>query len=305
MSREHFANIPSYFWYLEGCQLTICIGINVACLWYVLTRLKINVYIHRILCIAITGTLICQAVNFVSLIAVNVLKTLNVTWCSLIFLPKAIIVLTTSHFTMAIAVIRYYLATKAANVEAPNHKGLKGFIAFLCILIIGYTVSFVLMLTLSETLLVSPLTATCIGRPYQVEPGTAIVLTAHISVVIGLVNDIAMARFLKRQNQVAPIEMSVWVLDVPLIARPKHQINESKMTVPVKATAIGGCLLLFLLIMFGTVLSRTSLAPLVVILIFYEIYVPLIVLVTIKSNDQKSKNAVKLIHPPIGLQFHD
>ncbi len=315
-SDKLYESISTYFWFLEGGELIVCMLINVTCLWYVLFCLKINVYISRILSIAVTGTLICQAVNFASVVLITQLKTLSIAWCPLIVIPKAINGLITTHFTMAIAVVRYYLASTTAKVEAPNHTLIKAFIASLSCLIIGYALAFTLILTLSDTLVVSPLTAACAGRTFHFEPTTAAIMsTCYICIVVGLVNDIAMARFLKNQNKIAPLELSVWVSGVPLVVRPLKQVQkfESKLSVPVKATGIGGCLFFFLLIMLGFILNNvfhgslsfTSLSLLAVVLLLYEIYLPIIVLATIKSNDKKLKNAIKPIYPPIGLHFHD
>ncbi len=313
---KQFYNIPPAYWALEGSQLIACILINAVCLWHVLFRLKINVYISRILCMAVSGTLVCQAVNFASLALINLLKTLNVRWCSMMVIPKVINGLITSHFTMAIAVVRYYLASKTAKVEMPNQSKIQQFIMFLCGLIIGYTAILAFILTLSDTVVLSPLIAVCAGQSPGIHPTMAIMMMpAHVSVIIGLVNDSAMAIFLRNRRRVAPLEMSVWTLEAPIISRPKHQEREqeSKLTIPIKATVIGGCLLLLVLIMFAVAtkslqnggLSNASMVLIVFVLFLYQIYMPLIVAVTIKSNEKRLKKAVAPIHPPRELQFHE
>ncbi len=312
-----YQDIPNLIWFFEWTHLTIGFVVNCVCLWYVLLKLKINVYVSRILVLAVSTTVVCQAANMVSLIFMSMLKTLSVAWCSMVILPKAIAALTAHIATMAIAVVRYYLASKTAKSEAPNHTMIKNFINFLCCLVTGYATLFALILTLSESQYVTPVIRACAHKKHAFEPATGlIILTILVSALIGLVNDIAMARFLKDRRRVKPIKMSVWASNVPFVVEPNPENNEqlSKLTIPVKATLIGGSILVLFLLHLGFLadsfrheslsFSVASICFLQTFTFIYAVYLPFITLFTIKANEKTLKNSVKPIQPPLGLQFH-
>ncbi len=314
---NQFDTVNPYFWVMEGFKLSVGLFANATCLLNVIFKLKINVYILRILKVATVGTLVCQITGVVSLICVNVLKSLNVTWCSAIVVPKMINGLIVTHFTMAIAVIRYYLATKTALVEAINHTLIRGFINTIGCLIIVYTIGFVLSMTLATNYPLGFMVAYCSGKELAFEPLTAgIMSTAIASVGIGLWYDMAMIRFLRARNRIAPMAMVVWSTGSQPI-NPEPGINNNnaagfRLTIPIKATLIGSSFLVLAILIAGATVTsfKTQSVSLFEgiayssLFLFYDIYMPLIVFLATKSNNKRQDNRNNVI-PPAGLQFHD
>ncbi len=311
-----YADIPVSHWFQELIQTLMGIIANLTCLLYVLWKLKINSHIRHILLLAIIGTMICQAVGVCGSGIMYFLEWKDLWLCILFILPKYINGLIVSHAAMAIAVVRYYLATKTSKVEAINHTAIKIFTKLICALIPLYTVTLALVPVASDSMSIGPKIAECSGRqPNLIEIPTAIILSAsYIACAIGILHDVAMSRFLKRQNnKTGPVEMAVWSVNVGLPANPNNQDPVNKLTVPVKATIIGNLFLITLSVTIGFFLARHH-SPLwsnfgntmaVVLRSFYEFYMLFIVVFTIKSNEKSLENNIQVIQPPAGLQFHD
>ncbi len=314
-----YQDIPASHWVFESFQASLGILANTACLLYVIWKLKINVYIRKILLLAIAGSLVCQTIGVVSVILINALQLKTRLLCSLMMVPKYIVGLIASHFAMAIAIVRYYLATKTAQVEAINHTWIHWIINGNCLALMAYTVTFILILILDDNASIGPKLAACYGRHlYHLETlPTLIISMTNVTCIVGMIHDGAMARFLQRRNQTAPVEMAVWSSGVPQLALPKSHQNEddsSGMTIPVKATIVGNIFLMFSTVTIAVFLYaiNTQTVTLVSAILgstlrsFYEFYMPFLVVFAIKSNEKtKKKSTQKQIRPPNTLQFHD
>ncbi len=312
-----YDQIPTSHWVLEAGTATVSMVSNIVCFLYVALKLEINVYIKRILVLATISSLLCQLSSFASVIAFNVWKTNNIWLCAMSILPKVINGSLVINFTMAIAVIRLHLATKTAKLEAINSFWINAFTACISLIVFGYASMFVAITALSSEMSVSPLTAKCAGRKVTSELQFVQIfgLVNFVFLIIGIVHDIKMARFLKDRQKVGPLQMAVWSTNVPQIALPKSQQNREdnpKLSIPVKATILGSLFAGFIMLMIPLysrmITEQTesiSLGLLRNILrIFMELYLPAVVLFSVKSNEKKQSNRVKAI-PPRELQFHD
>ena len=129
------------------------------------------------------------------------------------------------------------------------------------------------------------------------------------SLMIGLCYDIKMYRFLKqRKKHVQPgVAMIAWKPDVPTVSYGSN--SSLKATVPIKATCLGAvnlmvCLPTLLVFVKGFKLISVTLSIFQVSgMLIVTCHMPLILLLTVKSNAKKA--SPPLVQPPVELQFHD
>ncbi len=125
--------------------------------------------------------------------------------------------------------------------------------------------------------------------------------------VIGVVYDIKMYRFLKqRKKQVQPgIAMVAWKQEVPAVSYGSN--SSLRATVPIQATCLGAVnLVVWMPITFILIkgFNMKSILPYIVkILVFVIVafHMPMILLLTVKSNSKKPQS----VQPPAELQFHE
>ena len=300
------------FWGTEGPLCILGLLSNLCCLVYIVFKLKINMYIRRILLMTTVFMVGMQSVNIASLVYINVTKTVNVTSCALLIVPKMVKTLVSGHFSMAIAVVRYYLAKQTANVEAINHMFLKWFVNSVFGLALTCVSVFVGIISLSDSMTVSPIVALCAKVDFEFEPTTAMVMaTGILSVFVGIFNDLRLARLMKERKKIGPIQMVVWTTKGSTTMNNKDD-SDSKMIVPVKATIIG----MFFLVVFVLIMSllqgvwmSKKLSSLGFLLIngfgsFFDFYMLLILSLTVKSNEKKTSHCQPSV-PPMELQFHE
>ncbi len=135
------------------------------------------------------------------------------------------------------------------------------------------------------------------------------------SLTIGIVFDIAMLNFLRKRRQriqpkVAMISWNNHNVRPPLVSLGPNDKSHNS-TIPIQATCLGVVNMCFILVLlyFGTLgldqkrnrLYYASAAAAVC----NVIHMPLVLLLTVKSNNKKSKKRNLLTLPPTGLQFHE
>ncbi len=312
---------PKY-WGTEGSQQVLGLLANSVCYLYIHFKLRINTHLKRMLKLATMSVMTTQALNIASLCYINVSKVVNVTTCSLVVLPKMVKVLVCSYFSLTVAIIRYYLATKTARVEAINHTAIRLFSNIVWLLLLTYVSVFLIVLLGSDSTTISGLVSRCASVDMPVNHLISPMMgTIPLTVVTGILYDLAMARFLKERNKIQPVKMVVWSTTNNLADQPqsprvsKKDVDGSKLTIPVKATIIGALFLFlwtFLMVSLTVTSSSKELSTaywtiITIYLTFFDLYMPMIVTMTIKSHHAKSfiikENESAL--PPVGLQFHE
>ena len=135
-------------------------------------------------------------------------------------------------------------------------------------------------------------------------------LDGLLLVVITLIFDVAMIKFIKNQSRVQPIQLSVWrSSNQQRSERPMRSSNDViKATVPVQSTLLSTSFIIFftvLSIYFVGSVNDLHLRPYdrplgkSLLIVVLALQMPLILGLTVK-NQKKNKRPA----PPPGLQFH-
>ncbi len=321
---REYKDIPASHWLFEYGLTVVGIFINSLCLWFELQKLKINVYIEKILLLSLGAILTLQSLGIVGIILMNSLAVKNLLFCSLYVLSKYTINLIAAQAAMSIAVVRHYLATTTARIKSINHTWIKSFLSFICFVIVGEASSLATVLLTTDTLTIGPVLAACSGRQYLgPELPTLIVMTMiPLACTIGIYYDLSLSRFLKERNKnPAPIEMAVWSSGAPIpavtLSQSRQKEANAKINIPLKATLMGNIYLSLFIVAIGvftnetdTEVSFTGAVLGLSMRIFCELYMSWMILFAIKSNKKKKASVGPsldsgAIQPPMGLQFHD
>ncbi len=317
---------------IEGLQLAFGLAANAACFLYVWTRLQVNIWIWRLLMGGLTTTLIMEVSSLASLITISVTEVANVYSCAVLLVSDMITILVGTYSTMSIAVVRYYLATKMAANEAFNISLIKLFVRVVILLPWAFVLFFILYLLASKgSLNISLLVAACAKRPLTPEtPIIVIMFTAILSVIVSMIYDLNMFKFMRKRNEVAPIEMAVWSTSggIPRVVGPRRVRRGRRkgklgskadsvklaMTVPVKATIIGAASLavcILLLVAFQNIVDKNEITTSTWLVILAgqtmaQFSLPVVVSVAIKSNKKNNVSSANCCpQPPRDLQFHE
>ncbi len=153
--------------------------------------------------------------------------------------------------------------------------------------------------------------------------------TGALGLIIDIVFDSAMFMFLRKRKQslVQPqIAMIAWgprdnpeplsMSDtennpIPFVSLGTKDLKASKATVPIKATCLGlaylvivGIVIYFVVFRFGQDIAGRYLFRLCMAG-FISCHIPLVLLLTVKSNRKKDSKRRNAVAPPSGLQFHE
>ncbi len=155
--------------------------------------------------------------------------------------------------------------------------------------------------------------------------GATIALSIGLTgLVIGIIFDIAMYRFLKRRQSNTqpemPMAMIAWEPEVPMVTcGPSTSGQSSKATVPIKATCLGAVNLVIVVVMLFVLHnlnmdSKSLPVPIALkigAMIVVIVHMPLVLVLTVKSHQNPKHVPVKInnrefkVIPPSTLQFHE
>ena len=291
---------------------------NSVSLLYILFKLKINSRVSKILIMDTVCKLVLTLTASVGFFTAYItgLRTFEI--CTIFLSAMRLSFLTSMTFPSVTSVIRYHMATRMANHQLFQEwcmNCVTGFaISALAVVCIG-TLFFQFVFQIPF----GPFTLQCVDPNTVLDTSVkdfagplAIVAFGGMGLLVGIIFDIAMFRFLKkRQEMIQPqIAMVAWAPQQPLLVSP-GQYDYSKRTIPIQATCLGvvNLILLFILSYTSTFhfFSLTGFGEFILqnhVNIYVAMHMPLLLLLTVKSNEMKKPSQAQ-VSPPLGLQFHD
>ena len=281
-------------------------------------KLKINERVFRILIIDTVCKLVLTTTASIAFFIAYISGKRTVETCG-IYLFMLVLAYTASVvFPAVTSVIRLHLATRMANQQHFQEGYMNAVIAgavlcfaSLCIGSLIATVIFKIPMSPPIIQCMNPCQPVKLKLQHTIAP-MIFGAVGMSGLMTGIVFDIGMFRFLKkRQDLVHPqVAMVAWAPQQPPLVSPGQEKDYSNRTVPIQATCLGlVCLLVQICIGYlvtfhlGSIILAKSVFqnPLN---IFVAIHMPLVLLLTVKSNIKKKPKQQHVI-PPIGLQFHD
>ncbi len=233
---------PLKYVILQGSLVYGCLLSSIVCSLYIKTKLEVNPFVKRILMLDTMSKIILMSVGIVGHFKTFVVGQRDLYSCSLAILPNLATSVGSYVYPAAMSLIRYHMAT-----SMENHQHFKiwyislvtgiaiGSQATLCLVMFGIAFGF--------NASFGPVLQTCLAKEISQEVqklliGPALTLViGSISLVLGIVYDIAMYRFLKRRNSAAHPHIAMVAWEPPLVSAGPN--DKMKATVPIKATALG------------------------------------------------------------------
>ncbi len=296
----------------QGIFLNVGIVANLVSMLFIFFKLELNPYVKRILICDTFSKVMLLSVANAGFISLFVLDARGLYTCSLAILSNLASFVGSYIYPAAMSVIRYHMANQMENQQ---HFKMK-FIWTVTLTAIGSQV--LLCLTMIITVLVfnasfGPVLNTCMDHDsgHVTLIGPAMILSISISgLSIGLVFDTLMYRFVKqKRNASVQPQLAMIAWGPPLVSHgPKDKM---KVTIPIQATCLGIVNLLIILtsVHFAVFyFANAGIGQYVLrgcVGVYNMIHMPLVLLLTIKSNNKKKTAGQSGISPPQELQFHE
>ena len=191
------------------------LAMTIACIFHIQFRLKVTFHVKRVLLfqgISIVSTLLLQSAGYI----IEIIGTTNRNVsCALQISSAPARFAMNIFFTMALAIIRFYMADRTGRNRQVNHAKIKEYsfasaIVNWLIWIVVFACGPILGIHLV------PIAAECAGSDGYSLTSIFSVLNI-ICLAISIIYDLKLVKFVRQQNQIQPVRMEAWtVQEVPL-----------------------------------------------------------------------------------------
>ena len=281
-------------YYFIAVITSVNVLVSAVCLLYILLKLTLNKYVKAILFVMAIQNIICSIV-MTTLSAIIITNNDQSFWTSQCILATITVQFRThSLMTPLISVLRYAMALKASNAKMIKKRHViyaitmctfsPYFNAALNVIMNGRNY-FYLDIEVQNT------------HEYQL-PIVLAIFNVPMSILllsIGIFFDYKMFLFVKKRNQIEPIQLVPW-------KSVSAEEKENDMDVPVRSTIISTVFIVSFCIVFSIYMVLDHFWPIPIIVSLYCIIpIPLIILFSVKDSKSKEGKA----QPPRGLHFHN
>ena len=281
-------------YYFIAVITSVNVLVSAVCLLYILLKLTLNKYVKAILFVMAIQNIICSIV-MTTLSAIIITTNDQSFWTSQCILATITVQFRThSLMTPLISVLRYAMALKASNAKMIKKR---------------HVIYAITMCTFSPYFNAA-LNVIMNGRNYfyldiEVQnmheyqlPIVLAIFNVPMSILllsIGIFFDYKMFLFVKKRNQIEPIQLVPW-------KSVSAEEKENDMDVPVRSTIISTVFIVSFCIVFSIYMVLNHFWPIPIIVSLYCIIpIPLTILFSVKNAKSREGEA----QPPRGLHFHN
>ena len=292
------SNVKGFYYLAVFTSLNVII--SAFCLIYIALKLTLNKFIKTIFSIMAIQNIICSTIMTIYAIIMINLNERPYWTCQGLVIANFALTRTQSVMIPLISVLRYTMASKARNSKIIQQRYVT-FVLIFCALFPYFNAYLNLMLNGGY----SKLTYLCMELPlhdYQM-PKLPFIINGTLYVLLlgsAIFNDYQMILFVKKRNQIQPIQLVPWK-----IVDPKEK--EKDMEVPLRTTIISSFMMLSFFIGFSLYLALDHFWPIPFIVTGYCIIIlPLSLFFSVKhTKNKKAKVQRPSLQPPQGPHFHN
>ena len=303
----------------------ICLGILTNCLSliYIKFKLQINPKVEQLLTYDTVWKIMLLSLSLVFYILTITFGTRDFYSCSNLLLPLVASYMGSFVFPLAISMIRYHMATQMAKqqhfqqwyMNAITRTSI-GILITLCLIMLWTVYHLEVPFGPSIVICSNADNRSESGMAISEDqsfPGALLIFSIEIPcLVMGIIFDIGMYRFLKkRKASVQPqVAMIAWGSNEPPLVSPGSK-DSFNSTIPIQATCLGtfsmilACLTTLAIIFQFDYQIKMHVVFSSSIVAYDVMHMPLVLFLTVKSNEKKARNHSTNILPPQGLHFHD
>lgn len=292
---------------IVGMEIPFGIATNVMCLVYIIFKLKVDPTIKQILLANASSSIILLVYMAIGYVFVIIQEIRNTITCSLFIMPVTVAYACDAFMISTLSCIRYNMAYKASVGEIMDAPKLRTKLRILVLGLILCQIAILWLGAFGEVGFV-PGFFLCYGGVQSLH-GYWIMAVMEISMLATIYYDFVLARFIRNQSRVQPIQMAVWSVQPQRTSNsPNDVLSDS---VPIKSTVLTS-MAMVLLSVFATTVTFIDpydqhgmiQAVIVVSMIRLGFHTVLTLVFTVKSQ-ARNRIVPRVVPPPRNLQYYD